>query len=96
MKYQTTTTANVAWELVNQWFDDFYHPSAESFRSSFSTDELDVLEEFDSFYDERVNTLADTLIELHKSNEWKEVVNKANWVLVTLGWKEVIAKYEDS
>jgi hypothetical protein len=40
LDYQKRAPLNVANELVNQWFDDFYHPTDERFKSEFSGEEL--------------------------------------------------------
>ena len=34
LRYQAKAPVNVAHELVNQWFDDFYHPTAPQFAAT--------------------------------------------------------------
>jgi len=83
--------ANVPSELVCSWFDDVYHPEYQEYCSVFSQQELDVMSEFNTFYDERVEKLPDTLVAMHNNYEWNQVVLKAKWVLVKLNWKDINA-----
>ncbi len=94
LRYQDAAPVNVAHELVNQWFDDFYHPTSASFASEFSNRELETLAEFSQFFDARVSLLPDTLAEMLQAEAWSEVVAKANSVLASCGWQEVQARYE--
>lgn len=87
--------AHIPTELISQWFDDFYHPENKSYSDVFTDKELSVLEEFNDFFDQRVSQLPDTLLEMHNSFVWKEVVGKAQWVLAMLGWKDIVAKYDE-
>ncbi len=96
LEYQSKAQINVANELVNQWFDDFYHPDSDWYRTPFTEQELSVLSEFNEFYDERVQYLPNTLAEMLKNYAWKEVVGKAQWVLNMLNWQGVVATYENS
>lgn len=91
---QAKAPVNVAHELVNQWFDDFYHPTSPQFASEFSSEELKMLTEFNRFFDDRVSLLPDSLAEMLKVGAWSEVVAKANAVLAFCGWQEVHARYE--
>ncbi len=93
LRYQAKAQVNVANELVNQWFDDFYHPTSPQFASEFSSEELERLAEFNRFFDERVSLLPDSLAEMLKVAAWSEVVAKANAVLAACGWQEVQARY---
>ena len=83
--------ADVPSELVCSWFDDVYHPEYEKYCAAFTQEELDVLSEFNAFYDERVNKLPDTLEEMHDNYEWSQIVLKAKWVLAKLNWKDINA-----
>lgn len=94
LQYQAKASVNVASELVNQWFDDFYHPTSPQFASEFSSEELKRLAEFNRFFDERVSLLPDSLAEMLKVAVWSEVAAKANEVLAICGWQEVQARYE--
>ena len=94
LRYQAKAPVNVANELVNQWFDDFYHPTSPQFASEFSSEELERLAEFNRFVDERFSLLPDSLAEMLKVAAWSEVVAKANAVLAVCGWQEVQARYE--
>lgn len=94
LRYQTKAPVNVAHELVNQWFDDFYHPTSPQFASEFSLEELKMLAEFNQLFDDRVSLLPDSLAEMLKVEAWSEVVAKANVVLAVCGWQEVQARHE--
>jgi hypothetical protein len=94
LEYQAKAPVNVANELVNQWFDDFYHPTSHQFASEFSSEELEALAEFDRFFDERVSLLPDSLAEMLKVAAWSEVIAKAKETLSICGWQEVQARYE--
>ncbi|MES2072008.1 MAG: hypothetical protein V4488_16750 [Pseudomonadota bacterium] len=94
MDYQRVAPVNVANELVNQWFDDFYHPSDVKFKSEFSTEELACLSEFNAYYEAHLPALPDNLEEMHTSVAWKEVVARAHDILISLGWLGLTAQYE--
>ncbi len=94
LRYQANAPVNVSNELVNHWFDDFYHPNSPQFASEFSGEELERLAEFNSFFDERVALLPDSLAEMLKVAAWSEVFAKANAVLAVCGRQEVQARYE--
>jgi hypothetical protein len=70
IEYQRAAPVNVANELVNQWFDDFYHPTDAQFAREFSADEMVQLVKFDAFYDERVASLPDSLEKLLITPAW--------------------------
>ena len=90
-EYQLAAPVNVANELVNQWFDDFYHPTDAQFASEFSADEIVQLAKFDAYYDERVAVLPDSLEEVLMSPAWVEVMACAGAVLDACGWRGVEA-----
>jgi hypothetical protein len=91
---QQVPGVNVAAELVNQWFDDFYHPVDAKFDAEFSPFELETLAEFNDFYDVRVSQLPDRLSGMLESPVWLEVVAAANKVLQLNNWLDVKARYE--
>jgi hypothetical protein len=86
---------NVAGELVNQWFDDFYHPGSPEFEAAFSHGELTELDCFSRFFDDRVNTLPDELTSMLASPGWQQVSTLAVAVLDRLGWTGLVAGYDD-
>jgi hypothetical protein len=94
IEYQRLAPVNVANELVNQWFNDFYHPSDKAFRSEFSNDELAQLANFNEYYERRVVVLPDTLDALLNSSEWNDVVALARNVLDGCGWRGIEARYD--
>jgi hypothetical protein len=93
-EYQAKAPVNVATELVNQWFDDFYHPGFEGFEAEFSSQELKLLSDFNGFYDVRVSLLPDTLAELHQSTAWAEITARARLVLEVCDWQDVHTRYD--
>jgi hypothetical protein len=94
LEYQEKAPVNVAAELVNQWFDDFYHPGGAQFEAEFSPAELALLARFNEFYDQRVKYLPDTLLEMHASPEWLEVVALAKEILAACGWAGLQVSYD--
>jgi hypothetical protein len=42
---------SVPTELLSQWFDDLYVPESESFRSCFSSQEMEALSIFNNYFD---------------------------------------------
>jgi hypothetical protein len=96
LMYQKQAPVNVANELVNQWFDDFYHPKDEQFRSEFSDEELASLEEFDAYYDARDTVLPNSLDAMLKTKTWREVMALAGQVLDEHGWRGIEMSYDDS
>lgn len=94
VEYQRVAPVNVAHDLVNQWFDDFYHPTYAQFAREFSADEMVQLANFDAYYDERVAILPDSLEKLLITPAWAEVMACAGAVLDACGWREVQARYE--
>jgi hypothetical protein len=94
VEYQNSAPVNVANELVNQWFDDFYHPTDSQFVCEFSETEHKVLFDFNSFFDCRVKDLPDTLGEMLVSPVWQDIVLRAEKVLDELKWRGLDARYE--
>lgn len=94
LEYQNSSQVNVASELVNQWFCDFYHPADPRFMSAFSDKELKALRDFNSFFDCRVHALPETLGEMLASQAWEDVIMHAQIVLDKLGWQGLEARYE--
>ena len=95
-EYQRRVPAvKVANELVNQWFDDFYHPDSPEFESAFSGAELAELAHFHRFFDAKVDELPDELGALLASPVWSQVSSEAGAVLVRLGWAGLVANYDD-
>jgi hypothetical protein len=72
--YQKRAPVNVAGELVNQWFDDFYHPTEKQFKSDFSDKELTSLAEFNACYDAGKAVLPHSLDEMLKTKAWREIM----------------------
>jgi len=91
LDYQKLAPVNVAHELVNQWFDDFYHPSDDQFRSEFTDKELASLAEFDAYYDARDAVLPDSLDEMVKTKAWREIMVFAGKILDEHGWRGIEA-----
>ena len=79
--------ANVANEIVCQWFDDF-HPNSELFRQAFLEEEIKLLEQFTRVFDKQVDKLPDNLEALLASAEWEFIMSKARVTLEAAGWKE--------
>jgi hypothetical protein len=96
LDYQRLAPVNVASELVNQWFDDFYHPMDEHFKSEFSDEELASLAEFDAYYDARDTALPDSLDEMLKTETWQEIMAFAGKIIDEHGWRGIVAFYDNS
>jgi len=94
--YQKQTPVNIANELVNQWFDDFYHPTDKQFKSEFSDEELASLAEFNAYYDARVAALPNFLDEMLKTKTWREIMGFSGRILDEHGWRGIDATYDDS
>jgi hypothetical protein len=94
LEYQRIAPVNVAYELVNQWFDDFYHPADAHFASEFSTAELMLLKRFNAFYETRLPFLPDSLDKLVATPAWHDVMTHAGEVLDACGWRGLDAQYE--
>ena len=84
----------LASELVNHWFDDFYHPGSTDFQSAFSSVELAELARFHSFFNARADALPDELARLLGSPAWEEVSSDARAVLDRLSWAGLVAEYD--
>lgn len=96
LEYQETAPVNVANEMVNQWFDDFYHPADAQFTSQFSANELVLLRQFDAHYEERLALLPHSLDGLHRNCAWNEIMAYAGDVLDACRWRGIEARYESS
>jgi hypothetical protein len=94
LEYQESAPVNVANEMVNQWFDDFYHPADEQFASQLSADELVLLKRFDAYYNERLALLPDSLDGLLRNRAWDEVVAYVGCVLDACRWRGIEAHYD--
>jgi hypothetical protein len=94
LNYQRNAPVNVASEVVNQWFGDFYHPGDERFRSEFTAAELNSLADFNKHFDLRIGHLPDTLAEMLEAKAWLEVVAAAGRHLKDCNWNEIQARYE--
>jgi len=67
-------------EWICLWFDDYYHPSDDSFQKAFSTTELEVLSEFNEFFDSAFKKIGDPPAkpdELWVIPEWQQIMQKA-------------------
>ena len=74
-------------ELSCMWFDDQYHPNNSLFISFFTAEELSVLEEFNSFYKNRIGKLPPsqgTIRGWLSSSVWREIMEKAKETLYFL------------
>jgi hypothetical protein len=96
LDYQKRAPVNVANELVNQWFGDFYHPTDELFKSEFSNEELASLRDFDAYYEVRHAMLPNSLDEMLKTKGWQEMMHFAREVLDAHGWRGIEARYDVS
>jgi len=96
LAYQRQVPAvKVANELVNQWFDDFYHPGSPQFEAAFSGDELAELANFHRSFDAKADGLPDDFGALLASSAWRQVSSDASAVLDRLGWTGLVANYDD-
>lgn len=95
LEYQQLAPVNVANELVNQWFDDFYHPTDEQFRREFSRQELSSLDEFHTRYETRLSKLPNSLGRMLETRAWREIMDFAGEVLAEYGWRGIEARYDD-
>ena len=79
--------ANVPAELVCMWFDDSYLPESPAFRSAFTAAELQMLAEFNRFYDSRASSLPSCggVRGLHRSDAWAEIMVEAAAVRARIG-----------
>jgi hypothetical protein len=73
--------AEVAVELVNQWFDDSFLLEEPWFREIFSRYEWNILSEFNQFFERRLGNLPAVYSELRTDQNWAEVRLKAQWAL---------------
>lgn len=79
--------ANVPDELVCQWFDDF-HPSSELFKALFSESEIQELEKFTEYFDQRARSIPNDggVDKLQTNKEWLEVQSMAKKLCIEKGW----------
>ncbi len=66
------------------WFDDHYLPQDTSFQKAFSDTELEILSEFNTFFEsasEKIGDPPSTPDELSRIPVWDEVIQKANETL---------------
>jgi hypothetical protein len=95
LEYQNEVPfVSVATEMCCQWFDDFYHPNAIEFSSQFTTIELAELDKFTLIFSKYVDSLPESLPELHRHSGWFEISTFAKSVLLKLNWLNVEAKYD--
>ena len=74
--------ANVADELVCQWFDDLYHPEDENWRAIFLVPELKAMEEFSDAFKETIKWPSPECIEEWLANpRWRELMASAGKTL---------------
>lgn len=92
--FEEVPNANVANELVNQWFDDSFFPEFDWFRSLFTEKEWAVLLEFSNYYEDSLDKLPDTYEAMRESEVWAGIVESARSTLDKLGWRELDASYE--
>ena len=65
-------------EMICMWFDDIYGPESENFRKGFTEIELNILKEFNDYYDSIHKTLPDQDIQtLHIDQNWEKLVRLA-------------------
>jgi hypothetical protein len=96
LEYQAQLpSVSVSRELVNQWFDDFYHPRSPQFKAAFSDVELAELGRFHRFFDERVDALPGELTLMLASPEWDQVSAEAAAMLDRLRWTGLVTRYDD-
>jgi hypothetical protein len=77
-------SSNVALELLCLWFDDLYNPGSQLFNRSFSTTELELIQEFNRYYDLRKGKLPETIEELHQDSDWEIIMNEAQVLLTKI------------
>ena len=74
-------------ELVCQWFDDLYLPDTAAFRRSFSSQELESLAAFNTYFADREEILPDPrsgIVSWLKDKTWIEIMREANRTLAAL------------
>lgn len=79
----------VAIELINGWFDDYFMPEFDWFREAFTDSEWRILTEFHRYFKERVDELPECYPELRSNSDWQDIIKKANWALKKLGWDQI-------
>ncbi len=81
---QKSPSANVALELLCLWFSELYNPGSHFFKHAFSTSELELIREFNRYYDLRKGHLPETLEELHQDSDWEIIMNEAKVLLTKI------------
>jgi hypothetical protein len=89
-KYQKDVPyVNIADELICMWFDDCYHPDDNQFKNNFDSNELKILDDFSTYFNQRVPKLPKNYYDYWESKGWLEVVGKAKETLEKLGWDSI-------
>jgi hypothetical protein len=81
-------------ELICQWFDDLYHPSAEIFINAFNEEEKDYLSKFNELFESYADGLPSEIEHLHKTKEWLELSDYAKEILTAMGLFGKELRYE--
>ncbi len=66
------------------WFDDDYHPNDETFQMAFSANELEILSEFNDFFNAALKKIGHPPAkpsELWVIPEWQQIMQKADLTL---------------
>lgn len=85
----------VPFEICSQWYDDFYHPQTKEIQEAFTENELLKLSEFNETFDKYIDKVPEDLNALQQYSGWNEISNKAQSILVELGWDNIVAKYNE-
>ena len=84
LEYERAVPHDISAELLCMWFDDFYIPDSESFKHSFSQEELAAMADFNNYYFNHEKLLPDTCggITSWLTNEvWQGIMQKAKETL---------------
>jgi len=71
-------------ELLSAWFDDTYLPESKTFMQSFSTQELEVMADFDRYFEERSNFLPmphEGVSDWLRDENWRGIMQRATDLL---------------
>jgi hypothetical protein len=73
-------------ELVSVWFDDAYLPESRLFKQCFSAEEMGALAAFNTFYDERLESLpgAVRVADWLNNRDWRQIMAQAAETLALL------------
>ena len=89
-KYQSEVNIDIADELICMWFDDFYNNDQRiKLITLLSVEELKRINEFHTFYEERVDCLPKQYEQLKESDLWHEIMLKAKETLMILNWDKI-------